>query len=89
MLFIFDADLNEKLEENVFSYRINVNYVIRKGKNAKIWFYTGAGSDSEKNIEQAFPDHVIPVDMDENQQLDLKWWQSRSFQSAVAQVERV
>ena len=82
-LFIFDTDLNEKLEENVFSYRINVSYAMRKKDEDRIWFYTAAGPDFERNIEQAFSGYVIPVDVDEDQQLDLKWRDCESFQRAI------
>lgn len=85
-LFIFDTDLNEKLEENVFSYRINVSYAMRKKEKDRIWFYTAAGPDFERNIAQTFSGYVIPVYVDEDQQLDLKWRECESFQKAISEA---
>lgn len=87
ILFIFDTDLGEVLEENVFSYRINVNYAMRK-KNIdptyRIWFYTVAGPDFEKDIKKVFPDHVIEAHIGE-EQIELNLQGCHTFQNAISQ----
>lgn len=81
-LFIFDTDLNEKMEVNVFTYRINVNYALRRQDKGRIWFYTVSGPDFKENIQKTFPGEVIEAELDENQ-LNLKWEDCDSFQKAV------
>lgn len=89
-LFIFDTDLGEMLEENVFSYRINVNYAMRK-KNAdkeyKIWFYTVAGPDFEKAVKRVFPEHVLEAHLEDNGQIALNLQGCPTFQNVINQFE--
>lgn len=88
-LFIFDTDLNEKLEVNIFTYRINVSYALRRRDEGRIWFYTVSGPDFRKNLLQTFQEKVIMADLDEDQQLNLKWKECDSFQKAVDTAEGV
>lgn len=87
-LFIFDTDLNEKMEENIFTYRINVNYALRRPNKRRIWFYTVSGPDFKENIQKTFPEEVIEAELKENQ-LDLKWEECASFKKAVQAAEGV
>lgn len=69
-VMIFDTDLSEVLEENVFSYRINVNYALKKKAEAddyNIWFYTLCGRDFQKEVEEIFPNHVVDASLNDNQ----------------------
>lgn len=84
-LFIFDTDLNEKMEVNVFTYRINVNYALQRQAKGRIWFYTVSGPDFKENIQKTFPEEVIEAEL-ENGQLDLKWKECDSFQNAIQPV---
>lgn len=73
-VFLFNENLGEKLEENVFEYRINVNYALRKkagNDDYRIWFYSFAGNDVEKEIEEVFPGHVLVPLIKENQIEDI------------------
>ena len=84
-VFIFDAILEEKMENKVFSYRININYALKKrGEGNKIWFYTGYGPDIRETLEQTFQDHVIPASLEGNTLdiLDIRLKESRSFRDA-------
>lgn len=87
-LFIFDTDLNEKMEVNVFTYRINVNYALRRQEKERIWFYTVSGPDFKENIQKTFPGEVIEAELDENQ-LNLKWEECDSFQRVVQSAKGV
>lgn len=87
-LFIFDTDLNEKMEVNVFTYRINVNYALRRQDEGRIWLYTVSGPDFKENIQKTFPGEVIEAELKENQ-LDLKWEECDSFKKAVQSSEGV
>lgn len=83
-LFIFDTDLKEDLEEEVFSYRINVNYAIRKKTKEpyKIWFYTVAGPYFETNIKRNFPGYVLDARLDSGQ-IDFNLRGCDSFRAAL------
>lgn len=88
-LFIFDTDINEDDEVKIFTYRINVSFALRKQREGRIWFYTVSGPDFEENIRKTFPKEVIQAELDENQQLDLKWKECESFEKALYTTEGV
>ena len=72
-ILLFNTDLGEHLEENVFSYRVQVGYAMSLQKITKdynIWFYTLAGEKSREEVEDIFPEHVIDVTVIDGQ-LDL------------------
>lgn len=65
--FIIDAQLYPGEEREIFDYRINISYALRKkkdeiGRNYRIWFYTLAGQYYEKNIQSRFEGHVIDAE---------------------------
>lgn len=86
ILFIFDTDLGEILEENVFLYRINVHYAMRK-KNAvqtdKIWFYTVAGPDFERDVKKVFPGYVLEAHLGDEEQIALNLQECQTFHEAI------
>lgn len=62
--FIIDAQLYPGEEREIFDYRINISYALKKKKSAarskfRIWFYTLAGQYYEKNIKSRFQGYVI------------------------------
>jgi hypothetical protein len=90
-LFIFDTDLGEILEENVFAYRINVNYALCKkndDEKYRVWFYTVAGPDFEKDVKRVFINHVLEAHLKE-EQLDLKLRECDTFFQQITTDKRV
>lgn len=62
VLMLFNTDLDERLEENIFEYRTQVNYAMREqrvSEDYNIWFYTLAGKKSQQEVEEIFPGHVV------------------------------
>lgn len=62
-LFLFDTDIDHGKEIEVFEYRINVRYALRKRFEAddqpyRIWFYTTV-EHLKRAIERTFGEHVI------------------------------
>lgn len=62
--FIIDTQLYPGEEREIFDYRINISYALRRKKDAvgidyRIWFYTLAGQYYDKNIKSRFEGHVI------------------------------
>ena len=77
--FIIDTQLYPGEEREIFDYRINISYALRKKKeqaanaNLRIWFYTLAGQYYEKNIQSRFNGYVINAEgSDEGIRLDLE-----------------
>lgn len=87
-IFIFDVEITR---EQVFIYNMNISYALTKMKyagaeNYKIWFYTAAGPEYEKNIEDLFSDYVIPAKCEERQlRFDLQ--ACKTFCKAVGMEE--
>lgn len=85
-LFVFDTQLLER-DDQVFEYRINVSYALRKreeNSNFRIWFYTVAGANYLRLIEDYFKDHALTAaGMKDSKLLDLGLDQSDTFQAAL------
>ena len=69
--FIIDTQLSPSEEREIFEYRINISYALRKkrdksGKDFRIWFYTLAGQYYEKNITSRFTGYVIDAEGTDN-----------------------
>lgn len=85
--FIIDTQLYPGEEREIFDYRININYALRKKKDAegsdfRIWFYTLAGQYYEKNIKSRFRGYVIDAEgTDAGIRLDLE--NCESFQNWI------
>lgn len=61
--FLFDTDIDRGAVIEVFKYRINVRYALKKRDDAKnqpyrIWFYTTV-EHLKRAIEREFEEHVI------------------------------
>lgn len=62
-LFLFDTDIDRGAVIEVFEYRINVRYALKKRGDAenqpyRIWFYTSV-EHLKRAIERTFGEHVI------------------------------
>ncbi len=62
-LFLFDTDIDRGAVIEVFEYRINVRYALKKKDEAenqayRIWFYTTV-EHLKRAIERTFEEHVI------------------------------
>ena len=57
--FIFDTQLFPGKDIDVFDFRINISYALKKNVDNKIWFYTLAGQYYEYNIRSRFENYVI------------------------------
>lgn len=62
-LFLFDTDIDRGAVIEVFEYRINVRYALKKRDDAenqpyRIWFYTTV-EHLKRAIERTFGEHVI------------------------------
>lgn len=69
--FIIDTQLYPGEEREIFDYRINISYALRKKKDSagasfRIWFYTLAGQYYEKNIRSRFQGYVIDAQGTDN-----------------------
>lgn len=60
--FIFDTQLFPGEDIEIFDYRINVRYALKKKNDGRIWFYTLAGQYYENNIRSRFKDYVISAE---------------------------
>lgn len=92
--FIVDTQLYPGEEREIFDYRINISYALKKekaekqkgeaNKNLRIWFYTLAGQYYEKNIQSRFREYVINAEgTDDGIWLDLK--NCESFEAWIAE----
>lgn len=84
-LFIFNVTVTEGLCYRAFSYRINVNYALRKQKQGdqRIWFYTVAGPDYKRNIDYYFEKYVLEASLGEDEQLELQLQESQTLMNAI------
>lgn len=89
--FIMDTQLYPGEEREIFDYRINISYALRKKKSSegsdfRIWFYTLAGQYYEKNIKSRFKGYVIDADgTDTGIRLDLN--NCESFQKWITKKQ--
>lgn len=87
--FIMDTQLYPGEEREIFDYRINISYALRKQRdepetNFRIWFYTLAGQYYEKNITSRFRGYVIDAKGNDNGiRLDLE--NCRSFKKWITE----
>ena len=80
--FIFDTQLFPGKDIDVFDFRINISYALKKNADNKIWFYTLAGQYYEYNIRSRFGDYVIEAE-ETKQGIILQLQNSTSFQQWI------
>lgn len=89
--FIIDTQLYPGEEREIFDYRINISYALKKKEEAekepkkskfRIWFYTLAGQYYEKNIKSRFQGYVIDAEGTDNN-IELKLERCKTFISWI------
>lgn len=91
-LFVFDTVLSDNIE--VFIYRSNVSYALRKkkqlkgGEKQRIWFYTVAGRQYLSEIIKIFENYVLRAEMD-GTDLKLDFEGNENFQEALGATKQM
>jgi len=81
-LFVFDTDIYAKPVE-IFEFRVNISFALKKKEAGRIWFYTEAGPYFKDNILKLFPQNVLKVQRKDSNQVTLQFSDNPEFMNKI------